>query len=102
MIGTRNADKTQDPALTQMAGVIARMAESARSSVPAPNTLPDLHLQLRYEGAELQGRTILVTGDNPKILGLSEFQIHKGSDRGAGPTTLRLYLSKAANPISPL
>ncbi len=51
---------------------------------------------------ELQGRTILVSGDNPKVLRLSEFQIDNGSDRGAGPTPIRLYLSKAAAPISPL
>jgi hypothetical protein len=98
MIGGRTGG---DPALGQLAAVIGKMADTARLQAPASSVIPDLHLRLLYEGADLQGRTLLVGGTDPKLISLSEFQIHNGADRDTGIVSLRLYLSKQASVTSP-
>ena len=61
---------------------------------PPSLVVPDLHLRILYEGVDLNGRTITVSGD-PKALKLSEFQIKNGADRATGTISLRLYFSKS-------
>jgi hypothetical protein len=95
-------EKTPDPAVSQLAGAIIKMADNAKASSPTASVLPDLHLRLSYEGIELNGRSLAVSGDNSKSIKLTEFQIHNGADRATGPVSVRLYFSKPVTPSSPL
>src|SRR5690349_8328843 len=56
--------KSTDPAVTQLAGSVVRMAENIRPTSPT-TIIPDLHLRVQYEGADLQGRPIMALGPPP-------------------------------------
>jgi hypothetical protein len=85
--------------LGQLAGVIAKMADNTRPVLIAPPK-PDARLQILYENAILNGRTISIPGSDPKAIRLSEFQV-KNSGGGATATVSgRLYLSTTATSAS--
>jgi hypothetical protein len=92
----------KDPAVSQLAGVIVKMADNAKASSPPTLVVPDLHLGLLYEGANLNGRSLGSLGENAKTIKLVEFQIHNGAERATGATSLRLYFSKPVTASSPL
>ena len=51
-------EKSPDPAVGQLAGAIAKMADSAKAASVIPSS--DLHLRVLYEGVGLDNRTIAV------------------------------------------
>ncbi len=97
MIG-KVGEKTTDPVLAQLAGAIARMAQGTR--IPTAPSPRDAHIQVLYEGIELNGRTFSIR-DNSKIINLADFKLRNTGTSATGPTSLRLYLSKEANTTTP-
>lgn len=58
-----------------------------------------LHLQILYEGSELNGRTIFI---HDRQVALSEFHTKNYGSHATGPISVRLYLSKQVSEVGSL
>lgn len=84
-------EKSPDPAVGQLAGAIAKMADSAKAASVTPSS--DVDLRVLYEGVGLDNRTIAASSPG-KAIRLSDFQILNEGDHATDTVSLRLYFSQ--------